>query len=126
MGKRSVESLKNMESESQVTCAFHKLDPRSARSALDPRCDCQACPPGCRRGRGIGAHVKQCAIGEKAAAFKSGCLRSETTVIMMETADLWYGGHFAHRRRMNGTRFRCVLPERQMSPAGMIVVDVLS
>ena len=99
---------------------------RTQVALLEPRSDCQARPPRCRRGRGIGALVRQRAIGKKAAAFKSRCLRSETTVIMMETADLCYGGHFAHRRRMNGTRFRRVLPERQMSPAGMIVVDELS
>ena len=99
---------------------------RAQLALLDPRCDCQARPPRCRHGRGIGALVRQRAIGKKAADFKSRCLRSETTVIMMETTDLWYGGHFAPRRRMNGTRFRRVLPERQMSPAGMIVVDVLS
>jgi len=45
---------------------------------------------------------------------------------MMESAYFRNGAHFARRRCLDRTRFRRVLPQRQVSPARMIVVDVLS
>ena len=51
---------------------------------------------------------------------------SASSVMVMETTDLWNGSHFAHCWRLYAARLGRVFLKRQMSPARMIVVDVFA
>ena len=44
----------------------------------------------------------------------------------METPDLWNSCHSPYRARLDGSSLGGVFLERQVSPAGMIVVDVFA
>ena len=79
-------------------------------------------------GVGVGSTQRQrCNLARSPAAVPSGSgLSSVSSVIMMETTDLWNGFHLAHRRRLYPARLGRVLLKRQMSPARMIVVDVFA
>ena len=49
---------------------------------------------------------------------------SEPLVAMMKTADLWERDDPALARRLDGTRFRTIFPERQMSSESMVIRQV--
>ena len=51
---------------------------------------------------------------------------TQRDVIMMETPDLWNSCHSPYRARLDGSSLGGVFLERQVSSAGMIVVDVFA
>ncbi len=48
----------------------------------------------------------------------------ETFIAMMKSTNLWKGDDLALAGRLSRARLRAILPERQMSPGSMVIVEV--